>query len=104
MRTKFNANLLYYYCDDYFVDTNHVHPLSHPVNSQGVRVYGTVIMENNDHEAFRRIFFSSPEDDVVMSVELFAQLLDRLRRLCGFEGWLINFEVYAPHRSKVTTI
>ncbi|CAH8668202.1 unnamed protein product [Heterobilharzia americana] len=65
---------------------------------QGVSVYGTVIVEGVQCNEFQAVFInpleSNPDDDKrIRNYEDFAVRLDQIRRIIGFEGWFINFEV-----------
>ncbi|TPP63517.1 Cytosolic endo-beta-N-acetylglucosaminidase [Fasciola gigantica] len=61
---------------------------------QGVRVYGTLIFESYD-EKFQAIFVEDENLDSFNHFKL-AHKLDQIRRLSGFEGWLMNFEITLP--------
>ncbi|RTG90369.1 mannosyl-glycoprotein endo-beta-N-acetylglucosaminidase [Schistosoma bovis] len=67
---------------------------------QGVSVYGTVIMESVECDGFKFIFMGSSEHyrDVnkISNYKDFAIRLDQIRRVVGFEGWFINFEISLP--------
>ncbi|CAI2735130.1 unnamed protein product [Schistosoma spindalis] len=74
---------------------------------QGVSVYGTVIMESVECDGFKFIFMGSSEHyrDVnkTLNYKDFAIRLDQIRRVVGFEGWFINFEISIPWE-KIATI
>ncbi|VDP51635.1 unnamed protein product [Schistosoma curassoni] len=74
---------------------------------QGVSVYGTVIMESVECDGFKFIFMGSSEHyrDVnkISNYKDFAIRLDQIRRVVGFEGWFINFEISLPWE-KIATI
>lgn len=60
---------------------------------QGVRVYGTFIIES-DNDALQAILLE--KSPYCMNYVGFARHLDRIRRALSFEGWLLNFEVPLP--------
>ncbi|CAL8103205.1 unnamed protein product [Calicophoron daubneyi] len=69
---------------------------------QGVRVYGTFILESDQCKAYREVFIN-PSESSRLDHSALAFRLDQLRRLGGFEGWLMNFEVSLPQDKKEAT-
>ncbi|TNN20120.1 Cytosolic endo-beta-N-acetylglucosaminidase isoform 1 [Schistosoma japonicum] len=75
---------------------------------QGVSVYGTVIVESSQCDGFHVIFVNSSEEHCDLNKTItnyrdFAIRLDQIRRVIGFEGWFINFEVVLP-QDKITVV
>ncbi|KAA0184797.1 Cytosolic endo-beta-N-acetylglucosaminidase, partial [Fasciolopsis buskii] len=69
---------------------------------QGVQVYGTLIFESYD-EKFQAIFVEDQNACSFGHLD-FAHKLDQVRRLSGFEGWLMNFEVALPEAVSVKVV
>ncbi|KAK4475168.1 hypothetical protein MN116_002251 [Schistosoma mekongi] len=75
---------------------------------QGVSVYGTVIAESAQCDEFKVVFANSLEEHrdsskTITNYRDFAIRLDQIRRVVGFEGWFINFEIALP-QGKITIV
>ncbi|CAH8875393.1 unnamed protein product [Trichobilharzia szidati] len=83
---------------------------------QGVSVYGTVILESTKCDGFQSVFVNPTEEHHtatadatitdktrISSYKDFAARLDYIRRVVGFEGWFINFEINLP-KDKVSLV